>query len=194
MPRLAPVMMMLAILHSSESNCPKEHARAAAPGQRVGAPNPRGRVRGGGLLVGLRFATVIFFHQGLLTGTLAGIGCGCGSPSITQLAQLAGERGVQLVQGAIDGDADGVGLVGHGNGLQPPGPCLDLAALVLGTGLLAVLVSDMQRDPSQLLVKTLELGLCCAAGPFHELAAVFDAVITVDLYLHGTLLVIQDSI
>src|SRR5690554_3944569 len=156
-------------------------------------PSPRTGARGW-LLGGLRFATVILFHQGLLTGTLAGIGCGCGSPSITQLAQLAGERGVQLVQGAIDGDADGVGLVGDGNGLQPPGPCLDLAALVLGTGLLAVLVSDMQRDPSQLLVKTLELGLCCAAGPFHELAAVFDAVITVDLYLHGTLLVIQDSI
>lgn len=81
-------------------------------------PSPRTGARGR-LLVGLRFATVILFHQGLLTGTLAGIGCGCGSPSITQLAQLAGERGVQLVQGAIDGDADGVGLVGDGNGLQP---------------------------------------------------------------------------
>src|SRR5690606_15581789 len=113
------------------------------------------RTGAGELLVRLRFATVILFHQGLLAGTLAGIGCGCGSPSITQLAQLAGERGMQLVQGTIDGDADGVGLVGDGNGLQPPGPCLDPAARILGTGFLAVLVSHMQRAPSQLLVKTL---------------------------------------
>src|SRR5690606_39968692 len=56
------------------------------------------------------------------------------------------------------------------------GPCLDLATLVGGTGLLRVLVTDVDFHPHQEILETPEPLLYGGADPLVELGTAFDMV------------------
>src|SRR5690606_13261211 len=93
-----------------------------------------------------------------------------------ELAHQVSDGAVHFLGGSVDRQLQRLGLVRDRQRLMALGPCLDLATLVGGTGLLRVLVTDVDFHPHQEILETPEPLLYRGADPFVKLGTAFDMV------------------
>ncbi len=125
----------------------------------------------------------------VLTGDIRGlVVLQWGGALAAQFAELVVEGVVEFFHGPLYGLLKGFGLVGNGERLQPFGPGLDLAALVLCASLLAIIVVQMNDDTGQLIVEAFQLAGNTGTHPFNQAGTTFNVVIAVNLDLHKAFL------
>src|SRR5690606_25276808 len=126
----------------------------------------------------------LLFKQGIdrvLTGfdeTAGGLGLAL------QPAGQVFQSMTHLLGSTIDCHTHCFGPVRHGNRLMPLGPCFDLAALVVTTGLVRVLIADMDHHPGQQLVEVFEPVHHFGTDPLLKSSTTFN-LIGANLNLHG---------
>src|SRR3990167_2924371 len=103
------------------------------------------------------------------------------------------QRMFEFFSRAINGQFQGVGFMGYGNRLVAFWPRFQLAAHVMGSGLVAVFVPQVDLDTGQVLFITFERALNGSTYPLLQSDAALNMVITVDLDLHSSSLISASS-
>src|SRR5438046_1126141 len=93
----------------------------------------------------------------------------------------------------VDRQFQGVSFMGNGNWLVAFWPRFQLAAHVMGTRLVAVLVPQMDLDAGQVLFRTFERALNGSTYPLLQSFTALNMVIAIDLDLHSSSLISASS-
>ncbi|MNR21434.1 hypothetical protein D3C85_1383370 [compost metagenome] len=94
---------------------------------------------------------------------------------------------VQFDCGAFDSLVEGCGFMAYGNRLMAFWACLHLAAFVVGTRLVAVLVAQVDLDAGEVFVKSFERAFYGAADPLFQSNVALNMVVAIDLDLHSSI-------
>src|SRR5687768_13577855 len=101
---------------------------------------------------------------------------------------------LEFLGGTVDRLFQRIGFMGYGSRLVAFWPRLQLAAQVMGTWFLAVLVAQVDFDTGQVFFITVERALNSCTYPLLQSLTALNMVIAVDLDLHSSSLISASSL
>ncbi|CAI8878065.1 hypothetical protein EMIT0P265_30477 [Pseudomonas zeae] len=111
----------------------------------------------------------------------------------SQFAEKMLQGVLEFFGSAVDCLFQRIGLVGHGNRLMAFWPRFQLAAQVMGTWFVTVLVAQVDFDTGQVFFITFERALNGCTYPLLQSLTTLNMVIAVDLDLHSSSLISASS-